>query len=121
MAADVGYVRFFTAHVYEFQFYKALCLAARQYNHRDPKKPLHRCNFYGSKKAGSLLVQMLDMGASQPWKEAMKTITGQSEMSTDAFIEYFKPLEVWLREWNEKNGVTVGWINPPVSSYCKAG
>ena len=28
VAADVGYVRYFTAFIYEFQFYRALCLEA---------------------------------------------------------------------------------------------
>ena len=42
MAADVPYVKYFTSYVYNFQFYKALCLTAGQYNPNDPKKPLHR-------------------------------------------------------------------------------
>ena len=28
VAADVGYVRYFTAFIYEFQFYRELCLAS---------------------------------------------------------------------------------------------
>ncbi len=47
MASDVTYVRYFTAHIYQFQFYRALCLASGQYDPKDPNKPLHRCNFYG--------------------------------------------------------------------------
>lgn len=47
VAADVGYVRYFTAHIYEFQFYRALCLVSGEYVPDDPSKPLHRCNFYG--------------------------------------------------------------------------
>ena len=48
IAANVGYVRYFTALVYEFQFYRALCLESGQYVPNDPKKPLHHCNFYGT-------------------------------------------------------------------------
>merc|ERR1711910_149795 len=48
VAGDVGYVRYFTAFIYEFQFYRAMCLQSGRYVPGDPKKPLHRCNFYGS-------------------------------------------------------------------------
>merc|ERR1711881_197208 len=54
-AGDVGYVRYFTAFIYEFQFYRALCLESGRYVPGDPKKPLHRCNFYGSREAGEKL------------------------------------------------------------------
>ena len=38
----------------------------------DPLKPLHRCNFYGSKEAGNKLDSMLKLGASKSWKDAME-------------------------------------------------
>ena len=47
VAGNVGYVRYFTARIYEFQFYKAMCEASGHYVPGDPDKPLHRCNFYG--------------------------------------------------------------------------
>lgn len=47
VAGDVGYVRYFTAHIYEFQFYRELCLVSGEYVPNDIEKPLHRCNFYG--------------------------------------------------------------------------
>lgn len=62
---------------------------------------------------------MMKLGSSKPWKEAMKAITGKAEMSTDAFREYFKPLETWLQKENEKNGVVVGWENPPLNTICQ--
>ena len=46
-------------------------------------------------------------------------MTGQREMSTDAFREYFKPLEDWLIKQNQKNNVKVGWKNPPIDQMCK--
>ena len=118
MAANVGYVRYFTAHIYEYQFYKALCLVSKQYDPEDPEKPLHRCNFFGSKEAGDKLKSMLELGSSRPWKEAMEVMTGEPKMNTDAFREYFKPLEDWLKIENEKNGVKVGWTNPPIQEMC---
>ncbi len=49
VAGGVGYIRYFNAHVYEFQFYRELCRVSGQYDPNDPNKPLHRCNFYGIK------------------------------------------------------------------------
>jgi Angiotensin-converting enzyme len=36
-----------------------------KYVPNDPKKPLHRCNFYGSREAGDKLREMLKLGASK--------------------------------------------------------
>merc|ERR1719410_1987482 len=121
VAGDVGYVRYFTAFIYEFQFYRELCLASGKYVPGDPKKPLHRCNFYGSREAGDKLKEMLVLGASRPWKEAMMKMTGQPEMSTKAIREYFEPLEKWLEEQNKEAGVTVGWGQTDMSRLCGGG
>ncbi len=48
VASNYGYIRYFVAYVYEFQFYRALCLESGQYDPENPAKPLHRCNFYGN-------------------------------------------------------------------------
>ena len=74
MAANVGYVRYFTAFVYQFQFYRTLCQISKQYDPNDPFKPLHHCNFYGSKEAGDKLKAMLELGSSRPWKEGMHSV-----------------------------------------------
>jgi len=119
VANDVGYVRYFTAFIYEFQFYRALCLESGQYDPKDPKKPLHRCNFYNSQAAGNKLREMLKLGASRPWKEAMEIMTGQPEMDTGAIREYFKPLENWLKKENAKSGVKVGWGPLNMNKVCQ--
>lgn len=49
------------------------------------------------------------MGASKPWPEAMKALTGQKNMDANGILEYFKPLQTWLEKENQKNGVYVGW------------
>jgi len=121
VAGDVGYVRYFTAFIYEFQFYRAMCLQSGRYVPGDPKKPLHRCNFYGSVEAGDKLKEMLVLGASRPWKEAMMKMTGQPEMSTKAIREYFEPLEKWLEEQNSAAGVSVGWGATDMSRLCSGG
>jgi len=119
VAGDVGYVRYFTAFIYEFQFYRQLCLESGKYEPGNPKKPLHQCNFYGSVEAGNKMKEMLSLGSSRPWREAMQKMTGQRKMSTKAIREYFAPLESWLKEENRKTGVTVGWGETDVDSMCQ--
>ena len=50
---------------------------------------------------------MLEMGASKPWPDALEAFTGQREISGDAIIAYFAPLQAWLKEQN--NGKSCGW------------
>ena len=90
-----------------------------KYEPGNPKKPLHQCNFYGSVEAGNKMKEMLSLGSSRPWREAMQKMTGQRKMSTKAIREYFAPLESWLKEENRKTGVTVGWGETDVDSMCQ--
>ncbi|MGK3992554.1 M2 family metallopeptidase [Sorangium sp. So ce1024] len=99
--ANVPYTRYFLAHIYQFQFHRALCKAAGHAG------PLHACSIYGSKAAGEKLRAMLSLGASRPWQEAMQAMTGESGADPGALLEYFEPLRKWLKEQN-KNEVC-GW------------
>ena len=101
VAGNVPYMRYFLADIYQFQFYRALCREAGY------QGPLNRCTFFGSREAGTKLNQMLSMGQSKPWPEAMAAITGQREADATAILEYFAPLKKWLAEQNK--GLTVGW------------
>lgn len=101
VAANVPYTRYFLAHILEFQFYRALC---RESGHHGP---LHRCTFYGSKAAGAKFNQMLALGQSQPWPDALEVLTGERQISATAILEYFAPLKEWLDEQNQ--GKKVGW------------
>lgn len=101
VAANVPYARYFLAHVLQFQFYRAMCREAGFTG------PLHRCSFYGNKAAGEKLQAMLTMGASRPWPEALKAMTGETRMDAGAMLEYFAPLKTWLDEQNR--GKPVGW------------
>ena len=98
---NTPYTRYFLAHILQFQFHRALCQAA------EIEGPLHRCSIYGSREAGRRLRTMLEMGASQPWPEALNTIAGTREMDATAIVEYFAPLSVWLEEQN--TGRQCGW------------
>ena len=98
---NTPYTRYFLAHVLQFQFYKSLCDAAGY------KGPLHECSFYGNKTAGAKLQAMLSKGASQPWQQTLKELTGGETMEATAVLEYFAPLQTWLTQQNE--GQTCGW------------
>jgi peptidyl-dipeptidase A len=104
--ANVPYTRYFLAHILQFQFYKALCTEAGY------KGPLHRCTFYNNKQAGAKLNAMLEMGMSKPWPEALKALTGQTQIDARAILEYFAPLKKWLDEQNAAAGVKPGWQAP---------
>jgi peptidyl-dipeptidase A len=92
--ANVSYTRYFLAHILQFQFHKALCDIAGS------EEPLHRCSIVGSKDAGTALNDMLEMGKSQPWQEALQTMTGGRDMDASTIEAYFAPLKVWLDEQN---------------------
>jgi hypothetical protein len=47
--------RYFVSFVIQFQFHRALCEKAGQFDPNDPKKPLHECDIYRSTAAGNLL------------------------------------------------------------------
>ena len=98
---NTPYTRYFLAHVLQFQFYKSLCDAAGYTG------PLHECSFYGNKAAGEKLKAMLSKGASQPWQSSLKELTGGEGMDASAVLEYFAPLQAWLKEQNE--GKSCGW------------
>jgi peptidyl-dipeptidase A len=99
--ANTPYTRYFLAHILQFQFQRALCEIA------GVEGPLHRCSIYGNEQAGERLIQMLEMGSSRPWPDALEALTGQREMDATAILDYFAPLQAWLDEQNE--GRTCGW------------
>jgi peptidyl-dipeptidase A len=99
--AHVPYVRYFLAHILQFQFHRALLRAAGE------RGPLHRGSIYGSREAGERLRAMLSMGSSREWPEALEAGTGERRMDAGALLEYFAPLRRWLDEQNR--GHPVGW------------
>ncbi len=98
---NTPYTRYFLAHILQFQFHRSLCELAGY------EGPLNRCTIYGSEEAGAQLNEMLEMGQSQPWPDALEVLTGQREMDATAILDYFAPLHEWLNEKNE--GQTCGW------------
>ncbi|MGD2167462.1 MAG: M2 family metallopeptidase [Gammaproteobacteria bacterium] len=91
---NVPYLRYFLSYIMQFQFHQAACEMIGW------EGPLHRCSIYGNEEVGRRLRAMLEMGASQPWPDALEAFTGQREMDASSITAYFAPLIAWLEEQN---------------------
>jgi peptidyl-dipeptidase A len=100
IAANVPYARYFLATILQFQMFKAMCDASGY------QGPLAECSLYGQKAAGDKLKAMLKLGASKPWPVALKQLTGQDKMDATAILEYFGPLQTWLKDQNKASQCT---------------
>ena len=98
---NTPYTRYFLARILQFQFYEAACRQAGWTG------PLHRCSFYNNAEVGRRLNAMLEMGKSRPWPDALEAFTGTREMSARPLINYFAPLQGWLKQQNR--GKQCGW------------
>lgn len=101
VAANVSYTRYFLAHILQFQFHRDLCTAIGY------EGPLNRCSIYGNEEAGRRLEEMMAMGQSRPWQDALESLTGSREMDATAILDYFAPLSAWLEEQNADRAC--GW------------
>jgi peptidyl-dipeptidase A len=98
---NTPYTRYFLSFILQFQFHKALCDASGY------KGPLNECSIFGSTEAGKKYGAMLAQGSSKPWQDTLQELTGGREMDASAILDYFKPLEGWLKEQNK--GQSCGW------------
>lgn len=99
--ANTSYTRYFLSYILQFQFHRALCEAAGN------KGPLYECSVYGNSEAGRRFREMLALGQSQPWQDTLEKLTGTRQMDASAILDYFAPLQAWLKEQNQ--GQTCGW------------
>ena len=98
---NTPYMRYFLAHILQFQFHQAACRMAGY------EGPLHRCSVYGNKAVGAKFNTMMQMGSSRPWPDALEAFTGKRQMDGSSIIAYFEPLMVYLKEQNRER--TCGW------------
>ena len=98
---NTPYMRYFLAHILQFQFHQAACQQAGW------QGPLHRCSIYGNAAVGARFKAMLEMGASQPWPDALEAFTGNREIDATAISAYFAPLMTWLKDQNQNR--QCGW------------
>lgn len=101
IANNVPYLRYFLSYILQFQFQQAACDMAGW------EGPLNRCTVYGNEEVGRRFNEMMEMGASQPWPDALEAFTGTREMDGSAIIAYFQPLMTHLEEENQ--GSSCGW------------
>ena len=78
-------------------------------NIADPGTPLHRCDISRSEEAGKALAEMLKLGSSLPWPDALEKLTGTRDISVQPIIKFFKPLKSWLQQTNKHNNEKIGW------------
>lgn len=103
VAAGVPYMRYFVAHIVQFQLHKQLCSIAM------PGTPPHKCSIFNSTAAGDRLKSLLSLGASVPWQSALQSTIGSQNLSASAILEYFAPLKAFLDDDAKNNGDCVGW------------
>lgn len=101
--ANVPYTRYFLADILQFQFHRDLAKTA------GCTGPVNRCSIYDNKAAGKKLGDMLEMGLSKPWPDALEKISGQKTADATAVLDYFAPLKKWLDEEIRKEKIPVGW------------
>jgi len=111
---DVPYIRYFVSYIIQFQFYESMC------NESGHEGDLYKCDFNGSTEAGKKLGDMLQLGSSLIWEDAMEKITGTRKMSSSSIVKYFQPLLDYLEKENQKNGEVIGWPDyswqPPMNT-----
>ena len=100
--ADSQYIAYFIAHILQFQMHRAVCIASNEYDKDDKTKPLHKCDIDKSLAAGQKIRDGLTLGLSRHWSVALEKMTGETEISGEAVVEYFKPLYDYLKAENEK-------------------
>ncbi|XP_077986221.1 angiotensin-converting enzyme 2-like [Glandiceps talaboti] len=105
VANDYSFLRYYTRTFIQFQFYEALCAA------KGWEGDLYKCDFYNSTEAGIKLSDMLQLGRSKPWPEAMLNIAGTDKIDSGPLLEYFKPLNEWLNKFIIDNNLLgeLGW------------
>ncbi|KAI3384407.1 hypothetical protein SNEBB_006946 [Seison nebaliae] len=103
VTAGVPYIRYFLAHVLQFQFYERLCELSGHVG------MLHKCDFYRSKKAGKKFKEMLEVGSSVPWQDTLHKFANTRKVDTKSILKYFEPLTAWLRDENMYLEEKIGW------------
>lgn len=70
---------------------------------------INRKLFVLPSNADWLARQMLELGSSEPWQEAMRQLTGTQtdRMEVKPMLQYFEPLRDWLKQ--QLKGETIGW------------
>lgn len=58
------------------------------------------------------LRDMLELGRSKSWTQALKTISGDVRMNAKPLLNYFEKLYIWLKDDNDRHRRLRGWKTP---------
>uniref|UniRef100_A0A914W4R4 Angiotensin-converting enzyme n=1 Tax=Plectus sambesii TaxID=2011161 RepID=A0A914W4R4_9BILA len=102
-------IRESVSYIMKFQIIKGLCGVV---NGTDGPLQTTTCSLANSKMAGEKLKNLMRLGASRSWPEALKEITGTEKLDATPLMEYYRPLLDWLKAENEKTHTYIGWDGP---------
>ncbi|XP_052873859.1 angiotensin-converting enzyme-like [Anopheles cruzii] len=117
LSDNTPFVRYFLASFLSYQIYEGLCRSAlygttgnTDPNANEIPMPLHRCDLYGSKKAGKSVRQALGLGASVHWTDVLEELTGKEDISAGSMLRYYAPLIELLDQFIDQHQLVVGWM-----------
>ena len=93
------YYDYAISNVLLFQFHDYI---ANKILHQDP----HNTNYYGDKRVGKFLHDIMYPGATMNWRDNMQTNLGTG-LSAKPMLDYFKPLVDYLKKQNEGRTYTL--------------
>ncbi len=93
------YYDYALSYVLLFQFHDYV---AKSILKQDPRAT----NYYGNKEVGQFLNGVLSKGATEDWRELLKSSTGE-DLNAKAMLSYFEPLTAYLKEVNKGRTCTL--------------
>ncbi|EDW51699.1 angiotensin-converting enzyme [Drosophila sechellia] len=109
MEVDDQYASNFLSIVVQFQLLKHFCTITGQFEMGNPRKPLDLCDLSDQRGIGEILKRAMSLGSSVHYREVLKVLLGEPEISIDGLLTYFQPLQDWLQHQNQENNLEVGW------------
>jgi peptidyl-dipeptidase A len=106
--ANVPYMRYFLARIYQFQFQRALCKETGY------QGQLHRCLIYGNKTAGENLNAMLELDRSKPWPDALETLRARNKWTPQLSPTISRRSKLGSTTKTER--ITIRWAGRPLVS-----
>lgn len=105
------HVTTFLSVILQYQLQKVLCIKAGKFSNDNLSSPLHECDIHGSMEAGTAIGNMMKLGSSKPWQEALESFTGQRKIDATGLLNYFQPLHKWLTNFNRDHALVAGWTS----------
>ncbi|XP_075167915.1 angiotensin-converting enzyme-like [Haematobia irritans] len=100
-----------------YQIYRDLCTRTGEFQADNDAKPLFKCDLTNRHEAGDILKKMMSIGYSKTWREIIKDLSPlhETKLQGSAFLDYYKPLHIWIGKDNADRNIPVGW---EYVNYC---